>query len=338
MIWVAVAGERRFTELQYPRRGSRDDTLSAHQAAIRVLLVGEASEGRWARDLLETEGSARFRVTRASGLEVVAQEASRDAADIILLINELIKGSERAPAREFVRGAQSFAPSIPVVVVSDSDDDELAVELLQDGAQDFLTKDRLDGPTLSRSLLFSLERHRLQETTQSLLLMDELTGLYNLRGFRLLAEQHLRLIRRKGAGLLVYLDLDALKEINDNFGHAEGNRALLMAADVLRQCFRQSDIVGRLGGDEFCALMTDARQHTAQQILKRLQQRLDLQTSKSSAPFRLSFSVGIAEVPATSEAPLENLLQLADAMMYRQKRQKRARTLTLPSATHSTSA
>jgi diguanylate cyclase (GGDEF)-like protein len=312
--------------------------LSAHQAAIRVLLVGESSEGRWVRDLLEAEGPTRFRVTRASGLEAVAQEASRDKVDVILLINLLMNHSERPQVREAVREARSAAPSVPLVVVSDSDDEALAVELLQDGAQDFLTKNHVDGPTLSRSLLFSLERHRLQETTQSLLLMDELTGLYNLRGFRLLAEQHLRLIRRKGAGLLVYLDLDALKEINDNFGHAEGNRALLMAANVLRQCFRQSDIVGRLGGDEFCALMTDAHQHTAQQIVKRLQQQLDLQTSKSSAQFRLSFSVGIAEVPAASGAPLEDLLQLADAMMYRQKRQKRARTLALPSATHSTSA
>jgi two-component system cell cycle response regulator len=308
--------------------------LSAQPKVIRVLLVGEAREGRWLREILDSHYSNQFRIARASGLEIAAQCMSRETVDVMLLA----AGTNRAVARAAVQAAQSASPSVPVIVLSETEDDSLAVELLQNGAQDFLAKKHLDYPSLSRSLRYSIERHRLQKTAHSLSLLDDLTDLYNHRGFRLLAEQHLRLIRRKGAGLLIYVDLDGLKEINDNYGHVEGNHALLMAANVLRSSFRQSDIVGRLSGDEFCVLMTDARQSTSAQVLRRLRQGIDVANGKSTAPFRLSFSVGIADVPAASRASLEDLLKRADAEMYDRKRHKRSHALSLSSARHSMSA
>ncbi len=308
--------------------------MSGNQTAIRVLLVGEAREGRWIRELLDSEGEIQFRVARASGLEVAAQCMSRETVDVMLLG----VGTNRSVARAAVQAAGTATPSVPVIILSEAEDDSLAVEALQNGAQDFLAKKHLDSPSLARSLRYSIERHRLQKTFHSLSLLDDLTGLHNYRGFRLLAEQHLCTIRRKGTGLLLYIDLDGLKEINDNHGHLEGNHTLLMAADVLRASFRQSDIVGRLGGDEFCVLMTDARQFTSPQVRKRLQEGIDLANSKSPASSRLSFSVGIADVPAASRATLQDLLRRADAMMYEQKRHKRARTLSQSPARHSTSA
>lgn len=134
---------------------------------------------------------------------------------------------------------------MPTVVLAECEDELLAIETLRQGAQDFLAKDKLDRPTLVRSLRYSIERHRLQKNLQSLSLADDLTGLYNRRGFMALAEQHLRMIQRKGAALLIYLDLDDLKKINDSYGHLEGNRALIVTANVLRACFRQSDILAR---------------------------------------------------------------------------------------------
>ena len=176
-----------------------------------------------------------------------------------------------------------------------------------------------------RALRYSIERHRLQKNLQNLSLIDDLTGLYNRRGFLALAEQHLRMIQRKGAALLIYLDLDDLKLINDSYGHLEGNRALIVTANVLRACFRQSDILARLGGDEFCVLMTDAGQDSAQQVRKRLQQRTDFINALSSWNFRLSLSVGIAEVPVVHQPSLDQLLRIADAYMYEEKKSKQSR-------------
>jgi len=162
--------------------------------------------------------------------------------------------------------------------------------------------------------------------------------LHNRRGFLSLAEQQLRLILRKGSGLLVFVDLDDLKSINDTHGHFEGNRALTATANILRACFRQSDILGRVGGDEFCVLMTDACQDSAVQVRKRLQHRVDFTNAVSASRFRLSLSVGIAEVPAVRQPPLEELLRLADALMYEQKRNKQAHASVKTSLEHPTLA
>jgi diguanylate cyclase (GGDEF)-like protein len=225
-----------------------------------------------------------------------------------------------------------------MVILAEVEDELLAIEALRQGVQDFFCKQHLDRSTLVRGLCYSIERHRLQKNLQNLSLLDDLTGLYNRRGFLALSEQHLRMIQRKGAALLIYLDLDDLKLINDSCGHLEGNRALVVTANVLRACFRKSDILARLGGDEFCVLMTDAGQDSAQQVRKRIQQRADFINALSSWNFRLSLSVGIAEVPVTHQPSLDQLLRIADAQMYEEKRNKRLRGSDSPALKQSTAA
>jgi two-component system, cell cycle response regulator len=287
---------------------------------IRILLVGEAREARRLRDLLECNGSKQFRVTHIPGVEPAAEYLAREDADVLVLDI----GPDQSRGRAIVQAVACAAPRVPTVILSESESESLAIESLQQGAQDFLAKGRLDRAALTRSLRYAIERHRLQRTLQSLSLIDDLTGLHNRRGFLALAEQHLRLVLRKGSALLVYMDLDDLKSINDTYGHLEGNRALIGIANILRVCFRRSDILGRLGGDEFCVLMTNACQDSALQVRKRLQQRLDFENAMSGSSVRLSLSVGIADVPAVRQPPLEDLLRLADALMYQQKRDKQA--------------
>lgn len=300
--------------------------MSTNGTQIRVLLVGEAKEARRLRGLLGSDSSTPFHVSYVSGLDLAAERLSSNEADILLLD----MGSKQGKGRAFVEAARAAAPDMPMVILSEAEDEALAVEALQQGVQDFLAKARLDREALARSLRYSIERHRLQKTLQSLSLIDDLTGLHNRRGFMALAEQHLRVILRKGAALMVYLDLDDLKMINDTYGHLEGNRALVVTANVLRACFRQSDILARLGGDEFCVLMTDAGQDSAQQVRKRLQQRVDFLNAPASWRFRLSLSIGIADVPAVHQPPLEELLRIADAKMYEEKRNKRVRGSSSP--------
>jgi diguanylate cyclase (GGDEF)-like protein len=283
--------------------------------------VGETKDACRIRGLLDTQGCGNFHISHVTDLDLAAERISTDPTDVLLL--DL--GLRQQHCRTCVQAARSAAPDIPMVVLADYDDELLALEALQQGVQDFLSKERLDRPTLVKALRYSIERHRLQRNLHDLSLRDDLTGLYNRRGFMALAEQHLRMLQRRGPALLIYIDLDELKLINDVHGHLEGNRALIVTANVLRTCFRQSDILSRLGGDEFCVLMTDAGQDSADQVRKRLKSRIDFINGLTSWNFRISLSVGIADVPAMHQPPLEQLLRIADTQMYEEKRNKRAR-------------
>jgi two-component system cell cycle response regulator len=304
---------------------------STNGSLIRVLLVGEANGACRVCGLLEPEGSSQVQIVHVADLELAAERLPDAEMDIMLL--DMASGTQQG--RALVQAARAAAPDMPIVVLSEAEDEAFAVEAIQQGVQDFLAKQRLDRAALVRALRYSIERHRLQKMVQSLSLIDDLTGLQNRRGFLALAEQHLRTIHRKGAALLVYMDLDDLKSINDTFGHLEGNRALIVTSNALRACFRQSDILARLGGDEFCVLMTDAGQDTGQQVRKRLQQRMDFINGLSTWRFRLSLSVGIAEVSAAHQASLEELLRIADTGMYDEKRNKRLRNASVPSLNQS---
>lgn len=294
---------------------------STNGAGIRVLFVGETKEARRLGELLEANVPASFQMSQVSGMDYAADRISAGKADILLL--DL--GAEHTHGRALVQAARAAAPDLPVVILSECDDETLAVEALQQGVQDFLSKASLDRGALTRALRYSIERHRLQKTLQSLSLIDDLTGLNNRRGFLALAEQHLRMILRKGAAMLVYLDLDDLKTINDTFGHQEGNRALIATTNILRACFRQSDIIARLGGDEFCVLMTDAGKDSEHLVRKRLRQRVDSANNATPRNFRISFSVGIANVLSASRPSLEELFRIADRQMYEEKKSKHLR-------------
>jgi diguanylate cyclase (GGDEF)-like protein len=242
-----------------------------NEVPIRILLVGEAKDACRLRGLLGAEGSSQFHIAHVPDLDLAADRLSSESAEILLL--DL--GDRQRQGRSFVQAARAAAPETPMVILAETHDGVLGIEALRLGVQDFLAKEGLDGSSLARALRYAMERHRLQKNLQNLSLIDDLTSLYNRRGFLALAEQHLRMIQRKGAALLIYVDLDDLKMINDSYGHLKGNRALIVTANVLRACFRQSDILARLGGDEFCVLMIDAGQDSALQVRRRLQHRQD---------------------------------------------------------------
>lgn len=295
--------------------------MSMNGCPIRILVVGETKDACRIRGLLDTQDSGNFHISHVTDVNLAAERITMDPTDVLLL--DL--GSKDQHCRTCVQAARSAAPDIPMVVLADCDDELFAVESLRQGAQDILFKERLDRPNLVKALKYSIERHRLQKNLHDLSLRDDLTGLYNRRGFMALAEQHLRMLQRRGPALLIYIDLDELKLINDSHGHLEGNRALIVTANVLRNCFRQSDILARLGGDEFCVLMTDAAQDSAEQVRKRLKSRIEFINGLTSWNFRISLSVGIADVPAMHQPSLEQLLRIADTSMYEEKRKKQSR-------------
>jgi diguanylate cyclase (GGDEF)-like protein len=207
------------------------------------------------------------------------------------------------------------------VALSAAADDSLAAQALQLGAQDFLVKSELTAGQLARALCYAIARQQAQSSLRSLSLLDELTGLHNRRGFISLAEQRLKLTARQGVrSTLVFIDVDNLKYVNDNFGHREGDYALQQIAGLLRECFRESDVIARLGGDEFCVLLSDTAETGDLLVRKRLCHLIDKNNASSSRCYALSVSLGIVEVAGPYE--LERQIGRADALMYEHKRAK----------------
>jgi diguanylate cyclase (GGDEF)-like protein/PAS domain S-box-containing protein len=170
------------------------------------------------------------------------------------------------------------------------------------------------------------ERKRAEAALQSLSLIDELTGLYNRRGFLAVTEQHVAAIRRdKKIPIVVYADLDGLKEINDSFGHHEGDRALAGAAELLKETFRSSDILARLGGDEFIVLAAITQDESAELLTHRLQEQFAVSNTLHGRPYDLSVSVGVAHFGDDDRYSIEELMAQADHAMYEDKRRKPSR-------------
>ncbi len=175
------------------------------------------------------------------------------------------------------------------------------------------------------------ERKRAEAALHSLSLIDELTGLYNRRGFLAVAEQHLATIPRSDkVSAILYADLDGLKVINDSMGHLEGDRALIRTAEIFKETFRTSDIVARLGGDEFVVLAALGPDETAELLISRLQEKLSASNAQRVRPYDLSVSIGVANVDAESRRSIEELLVQADQAMYANKRHKRSRETLVP--------
>ncbi|MGZ5555477.1 MAG: sensor domain-containing diguanylate cyclase [Candidatus Aminicenantales bacterium] len=170
------------------------------------------------------------------------------------------------------------------------------------------------------------ERKQMEEEIRSLSLHDELTSLYNRRGFMTLADHVLKTANRlKKVIALIYLDVDNLKKINDSGGHKMGDRALVEVAFILRKGFRETDIIGRLGGDEFAVLAMEATAMNVDALSQRLRDRLDLFNTRSSAEagFQLSVSTGVATREPDQAEAVEEMLSRADLLMYEQKRAKK---------------
>jgi diguanylate cyclase (GGDEF)-like protein/PAS domain S-box-containing protein len=171
------------------------------------------------------------------------------------------------------------------------------------------------------------ERKKMEERLRSLSITDDLTGLYNRRGFLTFADHHIKAAeRRKEQSLLILIDLDGLKQINDAFGHNIGDQAIIDAANVIKQTFRNSDVTARVSGDEFVAITSDSDGNGAESIRKRLYENVDAHNAKGMRPYRLSMSMGIASHDPSTNGCLDRLLLKADELMYAEKNKKYERT------------
>ncbi len=215
------------------------------------------------------------------------------------------------------------AAETPLIVLTSAADRARGVEAVHAGAQDYLVKEQIDGSLLARSLRYAIDRRRLETSLQQMTLIDDMSGLYNRRGFFKFGDQQLKLIRRMGKrALVVAADIQTLREINERFGHAAGDIAIADAAALLKRTFRESDVVGRLDGDKFAILAIGVADDGPRSILRRLAKALAGYNEVPDRRFRLSFSLGFAAVDPGDGSSLDHLLAEADRDLFGKKRRR----------------
>ncbi len=167
------------------------------------------------------------------------------------------------------------------------------------------------------------ERKKREETLKTLSLKDDLTGLYNRRGFFTMAEQGLKMAQRMGTEMLIiYGDLDNLKKINDTLGHKEGDQALVDISQILKETFRESDIIARIGGDEFVVLAMKSDETSAQKLIDRFEKVLNDRHLQTKRSYKLSMSFGIACFDPQNPCSIDALFAQADKLMYENKQKR----------------
>ena len=189
-----------------------------------------------------------------------------------------------------------------------------------------LTRDSKGQPIGFQGIMHDItDRKRMEEEIISLSITDHLTSLYNRRGFMTLAEQQMKIAERTKAGfLLLFADLDKMKWINDNLGHEKGDKALMDVASILKGVFRKSDIIARIGGDEFAVLGIGTSMKDGKALGSRLQHKIYIHNAAEKRDYQISLSVGMAYSDPENPYSLDELMSQADTRMYEQKRSKQS--------------
>jgi diguanylate cyclase (GGDEF)-like protein len=281
-----------------------------HFSITHVLFIEDRIEERERiASLLRSAEGLPIDLIAASSPNEAADLASRRRIDVLILGPSLV-----------AQASLQFR-NVPMVVLSDGDESDAPLALAA-GAQDYLAKSTLTPTLLARALRYAIERHAMLRQLERLSLTDELTGLYNRRGFFTLGEQQLEASRRARLPmLLMYIDVDGLKHINDTRGHAAGDRLLADAARIMASTFRTADIVARIGGDEFAILaqLGEADAHRPElRLLEKVDARNELQPKLPS----IRLSIGLEVLEPEARRSLGEFLSAADARMYERKRGK----------------
>jgi diguanylate cyclase (GGDEF)-like protein len=246
----------------------------------------------------------------ASALELISQNSFDSVVTDIMLPD--MKGFK------LTEKIKKLKPDMAVIVMTGFIDEFSYEDAMEAGASDFIRK-----PFSMKELIARIEHAKMHEKLYTISLRDDLTGLYNRRGFFTLAEHLLKLAKRQQEGLFIlYADLDDLKEINDTLGHQKGDWALIETANMLKENFRDSDIIARIGGDEFVVMPIGTTGDNVELIVSRLHKAVEMDNAKCKRDYELAISAGVVYFDPWSPCTIDELLSQADKSMYEQKRNK----------------
>ncbi len=294
---------------------------------IKVLIVEDMLMiAKITEQMLKKAPANRYESTHRAKLSDALAALKSEDFDIVLLDLNLPDSRELDTLARVVE----TSPEVPIIVLTANNSDEMGLRGVKLGAQDFLLKGDFNYLTLDRAIIYSIERHRLQRTIRQLAVLDELTGLYNRRGFNTLNPDVIQKVKNSTSlrGFLCYFDLDRFKHINDELGHATGDEALKEFAANLRSVFRKDTLLTRFGGDEFVAMGIESMAGQVDQSLQSLEIVLSVRNARETSQFSLEASSGVAYFDHHGSHNIEELSASADAALYRNKQsRKQARVL-----------
>jgi len=219
---------------------------------------------------------------------------------------------------ELTEIAKKLVPDMATILMTGFIDDFSYDRAIEAGASDFIKK-----PFTMKEAMHRIRHVKLQEKLRLLSITDELTGLYNRRGFFTLADEFLKLAKRQKKGIfMLYADLDHLKTINDRSGHHAGDEALIDTARLLKATYRESDIIARIGGDEFVVIPVGTAGDNLEKIIDRLQRNIETYNTTESHEHSLSLTLGTSYYDPGTPCSIDELIAQADKHMYEQKRLK----------------
>jgi len=305
-----------------------------------ILIVDDTPDNlRLLTKILEYQG---YIIRKSLNGRMALQGAERHPPDLILLDINMPEMNGYEVCQQLK--ASKTTDQIPIIFISVLDKINNKAQAFELGGQDYIIKPFQELEVVMRvknQLLIKQQHQQLLEQNQrleheiqerlnaeaeirQLSLTDELTGLYNRRGFFWLANQQLKIAQRtQMLCCLLFLDLDGLKQINDSLGHEIGDRAIVDTAQLLKQTFRDSDIIARIGGDEFVKFIPTCSHQYTDEYCPRLQTNIDRFIQEHNYSYQLSISVGVTECALNENVSLEQLIEKADKLMYEQKRAKR---------------
>lgn len=296
------------------RRGTGSDP-------VRVLLVEDnRKDAVLLRRLLSNVRDACFELTVVQSLSAALAAAQGSGCDVVLLDLSLPDSS----GSESVQQLALALPRTPIVVLTGLDREDMAVQALRRGAQDYLVKGGNDPLLIGRSIRYAIERKAFEGELAERAHFDSLTGLVNRALFHDRLEQAVTRASRAGRRVaLMFIDLDGFKEVNDTLGHEIGDQVLKAVAKLLRGAARKNETVARLGGDEFTVVLeqTDDISDVAV-VAKRILRAFEAPIATAGKEIRVTCSVGIAVFPDTA-SDAESLLRNADAAMFHAKKSGR---------------
>jgi diguanylate cyclase (GGDEF)-like protein len=295
-----------------------DLNLDRSQSSPILLVEDNPGDARLVREMLNGGSSREFDVTHVERLSEARTELIQNNDTRCVLLDLSLPDARRLEALMQLRAA---APDVPIVILSGLQDELLAIKAVQEGAQDYLIKGRVDSDQLGRSISYAIERKQTELEYAHQAMHDQLTGLPNRALFMDRLTHALAWARRHESTFAVlFIDLDRFKLINDSLGHETGDQVLVEVGKRLDEALRSSDTAARFGGDEFivlCEDITDEQQaiRIAERIVDSLEKPLNLDSDNAF----ITASVGIVVASETNSDP-EMLIREADAAMYRAKK------------------
>jgi diguanylate cyclase (GGDEF)-like protein len=287
---------------------------------LRILLVEDDSDqAAFTQAMLQTASAAYVRLDHTTSVREAIDRLSGQSYDVALL--DL--GLPDAQELEALNSLVGAAPDLPLVILTGTENDALALQAVKSGAQDYLVKGQATPEVVFRAIRYAIERKQSELHIRHLAYYDSLTLLPNRRLLMEHLGQTLRRASRAGSIVgIFFIDIDRFKQINDEFGHAVGDSVLTQLAARLSASLRSSDTLGRLSGDEFVAIVEANLPRELALVADSLQRCLKAPFATAHGELFATVSIGVSAFP-TDGTDVGELLRNADHAMYRAKAQGR---------------